>query len=165
MENVIKEAYDMEMELVPQECHRRNATEMAIRKSKAYFLSVLAGTAADFPPSLWDRLLLRVDITVNLLRQSNSTLNVSAHIHLSGPFDYNICPWCQWDAQCNCMIKRTRGALRRMIQCMVGMWQPHLSTIALTCATSWNWEGSCPPTQHISITSASPIPQSLTQTR
>ena len=52
MTNVIRDEYTMNMELVPPGCHRRNATEVAIRNFKAHFLSVLAGTAKDFPPSL-----------------------------------------------------------------------------------------------------------------
>jgi hypothetical protein len=59
---------------------------------KAHFLSILAGTADNFPPSLWDRLLPQTEITLNLLRQSNATPTVSAYAHLSGPFDYNKMP-------------------------------------------------------------------------
>ena len=87
----------MEMELVPPGCHCRNAAGVA-RNFKAHFLSVLVGTANDFPPSLWDRLLPQAEITVNLLRQSNATPNVSACAYLIGPFDYNNMPlapmWC-----------------------------------------------------------------------
>ena len=92
MKDIIKDKYKTEMELVPPGCHRRNAAEVAIRNFKAHFLSVLAGTADDFPPSLWDRLLPQAEITVNLLRQSNATPNVSAYAHLTGPFDYNKMP-------------------------------------------------------------------------
>ena len=60
--------------------------------SKAHFLSVLAGTATKFPPNLWGRLLPQARVTINLLRQSNATTNVSAYAHLSGPFDYNKMP-------------------------------------------------------------------------
>ena len=49
MTDVIRDKYKMEMELVPPGCHRRNATEVAIRNVKAHFLSVLAGVADDFP--------------------------------------------------------------------------------------------------------------------
>ena len=80
------------MELVPPGCHRRNAAEVAIRNFKTHFLSVLAGVAEDFPENLWDRLLPQAEITLNLLRQSNATPNVSAYAHLSGPFDYNKMP-------------------------------------------------------------------------
>ena len=89
MKDVIRNEYQMEMKLVPPGCHRRNAAEVAIRNFKTHFLSVLAGTAVDFPKSLWDRLLPQTEITVNLLRQSNATPTVSAYAHLSGPFDYN----------------------------------------------------------------------------
>jgi hypothetical protein len=48
--------------------------------------------AEDFPENLWDRLLPQTEITLNLLRQSNATPNVSAYAHLSGPFDYKKMP-------------------------------------------------------------------------
>ena len=79
----------MELELVPPGCHQRNAAKVAIRNFKAHFLSILAGTATDFLPSLWDRLLPQAEVTVNLLQQSNATPTVSAYVHLCGPFDYN----------------------------------------------------------------------------
>ena len=40
------------LELVPLGCHRRNAAEVGIRNFKNHFLSVLAGVAGGFPPSL-----------------------------------------------------------------------------------------------------------------
>ena len=92
MKNHIRDTYKFQLELVPPGCHRRNAAEVAIRNFKAHFLSVLAGTADSFPPSLWDRLLPQTEITLNLLRQSNATPTVSAYAHLCGPFDYNKMP-------------------------------------------------------------------------
>ena len=92
MKTIIRDEYKMELELAPPGCHRRNAAEVGIRNFKAHFLSVLAGTAGDFPRHLWDRLLPRAEITINLLRQSNATPAVSAYAHLSGPFDYNKMP-------------------------------------------------------------------------
>ena len=79
----------MKLELVPPGCHCRNAAEVAIQNFKAHFLSVLAGTATSFPPNLWERLLPQSQVTINLLRQSNATPNVSAYAHLCGPFEYN----------------------------------------------------------------------------
>ncbi len=67
MKNHIHNTCKINMELVPPECHRRNAAEVAIRNFKAHFLSVLAGVADDFPPSLWDRLLPQTEITINLI--------------------------------------------------------------------------------------------------
>ena len=92
MKNHIRDTYKFQLEMVPPGCHRRNAAEVAIRNFKSHFLSVLAGTAENFPPSLWDRLLPQTEITLNLLRQSNATPTVSAYAHLSGPFDYNKMP-------------------------------------------------------------------------
>jgi hypothetical protein len=89
MKTHIRHKYKFTLELVPPGCHRRNAAEVAIPNFKAHFFSVLAGTAESFPPSLWDRLLPQTEITLNLLRQSNSTPTVSAYEHLCGPFDYN----------------------------------------------------------------------------
>ncbi|KAL7502572.1 hypothetical protein ACHAXN_003578 [Cyclotella atomus] len=92
MKQHIREQYKFTLEMVPPGCHRRNAAEVAIRNFKAHFLSVLAGTADNFPKNLWDRLLPQTEITLNLLRQSNATPTVSAYAHLCGPFDYNKMP-------------------------------------------------------------------------
>eukprot|EP00956_Cyclotella_meneghiniana_P005003 scaffold6172_cov42-Cyclotella_meneghiniana.AAC.9 len=66
--------------------------EVAIRNFNVHFLSVLAGTADNFPPSLWDKLLSQSEITLNLLRQSNATPTISAYAHINGLFDYNKMP-------------------------------------------------------------------------
>ena len=92
MKNHIRDDCKLKIELVPPGCHRRNAAEVAIRNFKTHFLSILAGVADDFPPSLWDRLLPQTEITLNLLRQSNAMPTVSAYAHLCGPFDYNKMP-------------------------------------------------------------------------
>ena len=84
--------YKIQLELVPPDTHHRNAAEVAIRNSKEHFLLILAGTAPDFMPSLWERLLPQDKITINLLRQSNATPNVLAYAHLSGPSNYNKMP-------------------------------------------------------------------------
>ncbi len=81
------------MELAPPGCHRRNAAKVAIHNFKAHFLSVLAGVANDFPPRiLWDWLLPQTKIMINLIQQSNATLNILSYVHLSGPFDCNKMP-------------------------------------------------------------------------
>ena len=51
MKTNIRDEYKMKLELLPQGCHRRNAAEVAIRKFKAHFLSVLAGTETSFLPT------------------------------------------------------------------------------------------------------------------
>ena len=92
MKELIRSQHNMQLELVPPGCHRRNAAEVAIRNFKSHFLSVLAGVADDFPLHLWDQLLPQAKITINLLRQSNATPTVPAYAHMSGPFDYNKMP-------------------------------------------------------------------------
>ena len=82
----------IQIELVPPGTHRRNASEATIRNFKAHFLSVLAGTSQDFRHHCGIYLLPQAEITINLLRQSNATPNVSACAHLSGPFGYNKMP-------------------------------------------------------------------------
>ena len=72
MKTVIRDEYEMKLELVPPGFHCRNAAEVAIRNFKAHFFSVLAGTATSFPPPLWDLLLPQAEVTVNLLRKSNA---------------------------------------------------------------------------------------------
>lgn len=92
MKAMIRDEFNLELQLASPGMHRVNAAEVAIRNFKCHFLSVLAGTADDFPPYLWDRLLPQTEITLNLLRQSNATPKVSAYAHLCGPFDYNKMP-------------------------------------------------------------------------
>ncbi len=67
MKNHIRDTCKFVMELVLPGCHQRNAAEVAICNFKAHFLSILAGVADNFPPSLWDRLLPQTEITINLI--------------------------------------------------------------------------------------------------
>ena len=80
------------MQLVPPGSHRANLAEVSIKAFKQHFLSILAGTASDFPHSFWDELLPQTLLTLNLLCKSNATPPVSAHAHLSGQHDYNAKP-------------------------------------------------------------------------
>ena len=92
MKTIIRDEYKMKLGLVPPGCHRRNAAEVAIWNFKSHFLSLLEGTATSFQPNLRDPLLPQAKVTINLLRQSNATPDVSAYAHLSGLFDYNKMP-------------------------------------------------------------------------
>ncbi|KAL7487795.1 hypothetical protein ACHAW6_013376, partial [Cyclotella cf. meneghiniana] len=55
-------------------------------------MNILAGVSDDFPLKLWDKVLPQVEITIDLLCQSNATPIVSAYTHFNGPFDYNKMP-------------------------------------------------------------------------
>jgi hypothetical protein len=48
---------DVEYQLVPPHCHRRNAAERAIRTFKEHFVEGLSSVDPTFPLHLWDRLL------------------------------------------------------------------------------------------------------------
>ena len=54
MRAVIYNEYKTGMELVPPGYHRMKAAEVAIYNLKAHVLSVLPGTAQDFPLYVWD---------------------------------------------------------------------------------------------------------------
>ena len=92
MKNMIRDKYNMELELVPPGCHHQNAAEVAIRNFKTHFLSILAGTDPNFQMQLWDCLLPQAEITLNLLRQANANPKLLAYAYLNGPFDYNKMP-------------------------------------------------------------------------
>jgi hypothetical protein len=92
IKNHIRDECKLTLELVPPGCHRCNAAEVAICNFKSHFLSILAGVADNFPPSLWNRLLPQIKITLNLLCQSNALPNILAYAHLRGPFNYNKTP-------------------------------------------------------------------------
>jgi hypothetical protein len=80
---------DVEFQLVPPHCHRRNAAERAIRTFKDYFVAGLSSVDPTFPLHLWDRLLTQAEITLNLLWTSRLHPQLSAAAHFHGLVDYN----------------------------------------------------------------------------
>jgi hypothetical protein len=78
----------MTHELVPPDYHRRNIAERAIQTFKNHFVSILSGVDDKFPLFLWCHLIQPAKFTVNLLRQLNVALNVSAYAHVHGQHDY-----------------------------------------------------------------------------
>ena len=77
------------LELVPPHFHRRNVAEFKIHAVKQHFLSIIAGVATDFSMHQWGCLLPQDELTLNLIRQSNTTPTVSAYAEMFGPFHYN----------------------------------------------------------------------------
>ncbi len=75
-------------ELVPPGNHRRNLAERAIQTFKLHFISILSRVDDKFPLSLWCHLLGPVELTVNLLRQSNIAPKILAYAHVHGQHDY-----------------------------------------------------------------------------
>jgi hypothetical protein len=82
-------ANNMDYQLVPRHCHRRNAAERAIRTFKEHFVAGISAVDPTFPLHLWDRLLPQVEITLNLLRTSRLHPQLSAAAHFHGLVDYN----------------------------------------------------------------------------
>jgi hypothetical protein len=80
---------DIDYQLVPPHCHRRNAAERAIRTFKEKFVAGLSSVDPAFPLHLWDRLLPQAEITLNLLRTSRLHPQLSAAAHFHGLVDYN----------------------------------------------------------------------------
>jgi hypothetical protein len=82
-------ANDVDSQLVPPHCHRRNAAERAIRTVKEHFVAGLSSVDPTFPLHLWDRLSPQAEITLNLLRTSRLHPQLSAADHFHGLVDYN----------------------------------------------------------------------------
>jgi hypothetical protein len=80
---------DVEYQLVPPHCHRRNATERAIRTFKEHFVAGLSSVDPTFPLHLWDILLPQAEITLNLLPTSRLHPQLSAAAHFHGLVDNN----------------------------------------------------------------------------
>jgi hypothetical protein len=71
-------ANDVEYQLVPTHCHRRNAAELAIRTFKEHFVAGLASVDPTFPLHLWNMLLPQAEITLDLFRTSRLHPQLSA---------------------------------------------------------------------------------------
>jgi hypothetical protein len=80
---------DVDYQLVPPHCHRRNAAERAIRNFKEQFVAGISSVYPSFPLHLWDRLLPQAEITLNLLRTSRLHPQLSAAAHFHGLVEYN----------------------------------------------------------------------------
>jgi hypothetical protein len=80
---------NIDYQLVPPHCHRRNATECAIRTFKEHFVAGLSSFDPSLPMHLWDRLLPQAEITLNLLLTSWLHPQLSAAAHYHGLLDYN----------------------------------------------------------------------------
>ena len=80
----------MKWELVPEGIHRKNMTKKTTKIFKGKFQSILCGVSDDFPLNKWDRLIPQVELTYNLLHQSNLESNASTQVYEFGPHDFNI---------------------------------------------------------------------------
>jgi hypothetical protein len=81
-------AQNIDYQLVPPHCHRRNSAERGIRTFKEHFVAGLSLVDPSFPMHLWDSLLPQAKITLNLLRTSRLHPQLSAATHYHGLVDY-----------------------------------------------------------------------------
>jgi hypothetical protein len=72
--------------------HRQNKAERIIRVWKNHFISILATTDPAFPMHVWEELLSHAELTINLLRASNTNTSISAWEHVRGPFVFQDTP-------------------------------------------------------------------------
>jgi hypothetical protein len=84
-------ANNVDYQLVPPHCHRRNAAERSIRNFKEHFVAGISSVdpTFPFPWHLWYRLLPQAEITLNLLRTSRLHPQLSTADHFHGLLDYN----------------------------------------------------------------------------
>jgi hypothetical protein len=80
---------DINYQLVPPRCHRRNAAERAIRTCKEQFVAGFSSVDPAFPLHLWYRILPQSAITLNLLWTSRLHPQLSVVDHFHGLVDYN----------------------------------------------------------------------------
>jgi hypothetical protein len=106
---------NVEYQLVPPHCHRRNYAERAIRTFKEHLVAGLYSVDPTFPLHLWDRILPQAEITLNLLRTSRLHPQLSTVAHFHGLVDYNKTAFAP--PGCNIIVHEKPGKRRA--------WAPH----------------------------------------
>ena len=80
------------VQLAPVGCHRRNASERAIRMFKNHFIVGLCTAHKNSPLKKWDSLLPQAVITLNILLTSCLKQKLSARALLNGLYNFNATP-------------------------------------------------------------------------
>ena len=88
----IEDKWVCKLKLFPPYAHRHNATKCVIRTFKAHFLSILSGISDSFPNFLWDQLLTRTKITLNILKQCTIDPTMFALDSYHGTFNFDAAP-------------------------------------------------------------------------
>ena len=86
-EDTIK-ALKLSVEYVSTDNHRQNPAERDIRTFKNHFIASLCTAHPEFPMNEWDLLLPQVEMTLNMMRGSQTKPDISAYEHLHGKYDY-----------------------------------------------------------------------------
>jgi len=80
------------IQYLPAGNHRASKAERAIRTWKNHFIALLSATDPSFPLYAWEHLIPQAELTVNLLRASSFTPNVSAWQALHGAYIFDRTP-------------------------------------------------------------------------
>ena len=87
--------------------HRRLIAGQARKTFKDHIKTLLSGTEESFPVNQFDKLMRQAVFTLNLLRQSNVTPNISAYAYRHGQFDKTKCYLHDWYVKYWCMTNCT----------------------------------------------------------
>ena len=89
---VITETWKVRYQLVPPHVNLRNAAEQAIWTFKVHFLSVLAGVDSRLPGYLWDTLLPKAELMLNIQFQATLNLRIYVWEYFHVPLEYYATP-------------------------------------------------------------------------
>jgi hypothetical protein len=78
-------ANDVDYQLVPPHCHRRDAAERTIRTFKEHFVAGLSSVYPTFPLHLWDRLLSQAENHIKSLTDLETPSTAIRRCALSWP--------------------------------------------------------------------------------
>ena len=115
LKQFIRDVKKIDVQLITPHNHRANIAERAIQTFKNHFCAILAGVDDSFPLHLWDRLLPQAERTLNMLRPSNVSPNISAYMYAYGTHDFNAHPF----APMGCAVQLFETPTQRR------SWDPH----------------------------------------
>jgi hypothetical protein len=82
----------IDYQLAHPHIQRLKNSERAIQTFKNHFIAGPSSVDPNFPLKLWDKLLPKATITLNLLRKPRISPRMSAYAQLNGHFDFNRTP-------------------------------------------------------------------------
>ena len=100
----------MQFQLVPPHMHLQNAAERAIITFNNHFIAALCTVYPHFPFYVWDHILPKVTMTLNMLQQSRLNPVISAYKQGDGVQNFNAYHYRYWDVKCKFIKIHTRNA-------------------------------------------------------
>jgi hypothetical protein len=108
------EAQGLDWELVPPTNHQRCIAERGIQTAKGHIIANLLRCDKAFPARQWHKLLLQMEMTLNMLQASNVRPTVSAQTYVFGLHNYNKMPLGPFGCKEQCFVdpenRRSFGA-------------------------------------------------------